>query len=286
MLCGGRLRRPHTASLAGFDRISYQTEWLKIILYIMEIWMIYILLPAYNESNCIEELVRRIDKSLKRKELKFQIIVYNDGSTDTTLDILKKLSKTFKLTIIDGVVNKGLGHGVKTLLEYFAKISKDEDCGIIMDADNTHNPEQIHTMVDLLYDGFDLVVASRYKENSRTIGVSFFRRQLSNGMALMMRILFYIHGMKDYSCGFRAYKSSMIKRAFAVYKDSFVTETSFACMFEILLKLAKLKFLMVEIPMVLRYDMKGGASKMNVAKTIIRTLRVLFTIRFMRVKSS
>ena len=56
-----------------------------------------------------------------------------------------------------------------------------------------------------------------------------------------------------------------------------VSEEGFSCMVDILLKLRTMDLSFAEVPMILRYDLKGGASKMNVPRTVLRTLKLLLT---------
>jgi dolichol-phosphate mannosyltransferase len=86
--------------------------------------------------------------------------------------------------------------------------------------------------------------------------------------------------VRDYTSGFRAYRAGILAKAFERYGDELVTERSFASMAEILLKLARAGARMSEVPMVLRYDRKGGASKMNVPRTVLKTLALMARLRF------
>ena len=67
----------------------------------------------------------------------------------------------------------------------------------------------------------------------------------------------------------------MLARAFEVHGDDLITETGFVSSAEVLLKLAYLPSRVAEVPLVLRYDLKGGASKMNITDTIRRYLRMI-----------
>jgi dolichol-phosphate mannosyltransferase len=90
----------------------------------------------------------------------------------------------------------------------------------------------------------------------------------------MFRILFHIPGVSDYSSGYRAYRVSVVKKAFQFWGDEFINQTGFSCMVDILLKLRKMDVVFSEIPLILRYDKKVGNSKMDVKKTIFVTLKL------------
>ena len=250
--------------------------------------MIFVSLPLYNEADNIGILIDKIHRGLAKDSQPYMILAYNDGSTDSSQEILEQKKRAgIPLAILGMAENRGLGFGLLTLLKYAAANSQtpDEDIVVVLDSDNSHNPEHIAThMLNKIRDGFDLVIASRYLTDSRIVGVSTFRQMLSIGASLMMRVLFPIKGVKDYTCGFRAYRVELLKRGFTAFGDNLITERSFACMAELLIKLGKLQILAVEIPILLRYDQKRGISKMNILKTVRRTLRMIIQLKMSHVQ--
>ncbi len=135
-------------------------------------------------------------------------------------------------------------------------------------------------MVREIQEGYDVVIASRFRTGARVVGVPFGRHFLSTGARALFTVLFPTKGVRDYTSGFRAYRGSVMKQAFATYGDKFVGEAGFSCMCDILLKLRKQGALFHEVPLVLRYDQKGGVTKMQVMRTIWRTLALLCRRRF------
>jgi dolichol-phosphate mannosyltransferase len=89
-------------------------------------------------------------------------------------------------------------------------------------------------------------------------------------------------GIKDYTCGFRAYRVDMLRKTINFYGDKFITQKGFGCMVEVLLKVASQSATMNEVPMILRYDLKQGESKMNVKKTTSQTLKLLLDYKMGR----
>jgi dolichol-phosphate mannosyltransferase len=84
-----------------------------------------------------------------------------------------------------------------------------------------------------------------------------------------------VRGVRDYTCGYRAYRIGVLKKAVARYGDKLVAERGFACMVELLLKLNALGVRFAEIPMQLRYDQKPTATKMDVGNNVRRLLSLL-----------
>jgi dolichol-phosphate mannosyltransferase len=244
--------------------------------------MIYILLPVYNEENNLRNLLQKIKIGCARLDDEYEIIVYNDGSTDSSMTILDEIiaNEDYPLKVLAGVINLGLGIGILSLLKEVCRCSvSDSDVAIVLDADNSHNPELIGEMIVKIRHGFDMVIASRYLPDSRVVGVSIFRQFLSLGASWLMRLLYPIKGVKDYTCGYRAYTISLLRRAFEKYGDDLIEESSFACMAELLIKLRYLRILVVECPLLLRYDFKQGESKMNIVQSVHRTLLLLAKLK-------
>jgi dolichol-phosphate mannosyltransferase len=234
--------------------------------------MIWIGLPAYNEAHKIKHLLIDIHRTLSREKKEYAIVVYDDGSSDGTPREARSIGdKGVNIRLIEGRENKGLGYALSFLIDYCARESSLLDTVIIMDADATHNPEHIHRMLGFIKDGFDVVIASRYTPYSRAIGVRLYRQLLSKAANLMLKILFPIKGASDYSCAYRAYTARILKSAKALYGDKLVEEHGFACMAELLIKLRRLGIMACEVPLILRYDRKAGATKMNVIGNILRT---------------
>lgn len=232
--------------------------------------MIYVMLPAYNEEASLEKMMDRMHPVMEAGKMRYRVVIVNDGSTDKTLEVAQSLGKRFPIQVVNHERNKGLGEAIKTGLGTIRGLSRPEDIIVTMDADDTHPPDLIPTMVAQLEKGNDLVIASRYVEGAKEVGLSFKRKVLSKGASLLLQTLFPIKGLKDYTCGYRAYKAALIKRAFAEYGETFIQEKGFTSIVEILLKLRNQKFTACEVPLVLRYDQKVGASKMPVMKTIMR----------------
>lgn len=232
--------------------------------------MYYVMLPAYNEERDIGQLLERIRAALSDLNVSYQVLVVNDGSRDRTLEILRGLQAALPLEILDHGVNKGLGQAMLTGLRRAAALMKEEDLLFTMDADNTHDPCLMGLMAEHITHGADLVIASRYELGGQEVGLSGLRSFLSRGASTLLKIFFPIHGAKDFTCGYRAYRGALLKRAFAAYGDHLVDEHGFTCMAEILIKMGAISARVSEVPLVLRYDLKSSPSKMKVLRTILR----------------
>lgn len=235
-----------------------------------DIMKLFILLPCYNEEEALPCLLKSMYDMLMQRDIDYEIVVINDGSLDGTENAAHLWSDKLNIKVLNHEHNLGLGEAVNTGFSYFYENCGDVDAAVVMDADNTHNPEIIPLMLDKIKAGFDAVIASRYEDGGREIGLSFIRRFLSAGINLLLKLFFKIEGVRDYTCGYRAYSSRAVRNAFKVYGRNFIEEKGFTCMTEIIMKLFLIGSSISEVPLVLRYDLKGGRSKMKIMKTILR----------------
>lgn len=233
---------------------------------------LFVILPCYNEQENIKILLDKwLEQKLQlaKKGYNLKIISIDDKSTDCTKDIIQKLTSDHREIIpLLHQKNQGLGGAISTGLIFFALHSSDEDIALIMDADNTHDPIYVYSMIKEIEEGFDCVIASRYCSKSKVTGLSQYRNILTICAKFYYQILLGIPKIKDYTCGYRAYRSNIIKKAYQVFDGMLVTERSFACMMELLYKLHIINAKIAEVPFELRYDLKKGKSKMNVFRTI------------------
>lgn len=226
--------------------------------------MIVVLLPAYNEEASLPTLMPKLREALQAIGEPWRIVVCNDGSRDRTAQMLEQWARELPLEVIDHRINRGLGETSRDLFERAAEIAAAGDAIVRMDCDDTHEPQFIARLLATLREGHDVVVASRFAPGGGQQGVSAYRAFISECANLFMKVFFPIKGLREYSCGFRAYRAEIIQRAVAVYGNNFIQlkGLGFTCTLEKLVKLKLLGARFAEAPFVLRYDNKLSASKM------------------------
>ncbi|MCB0344766.1 MAG: glycosyltransferase [Bdellovibrionales bacterium] len=227
-----------------------------------------VVLPAFNEANDLPPTLAQVSQSLASlQNIEPKIIVVDDGSTDSTADVVRQFSGSCEISLASHKVNRGLG---QALVTGFQHAVTDADIVITMDADCSHDPALFAQMIRKIEEGSDVVIGSRFVRGGEMIGVTLPRRMLSEGARLVMSTLFPYRNVSDYSSGFRAYRSAILKALMEYHGTSFISERGFACQVEVLLKLRDLDAALTEIPLVLRYDRKTGDSKMRICRTISR----------------
>jgi dolichol-phosphate mannosyltransferase len=232
---------------------------------------IFVVLPAYNEEGAIEPLLENILAVTEWSGLQIDTVVVDDGSRDGTAHSVRAYADR-GVVLVQHAVNRGLHEAVRTGLLHVLKTASDDDAIVTLDADNTHHPQLIPPMIDRLEAGADVVIASRFAPGGRMVGAPFIRHVYSVGARLVLRTRFPMKGVRDYTCGYRAYRADVLKAAFARWGAEFMNVPGFSCMLDILLRLRTMGVTVVEVPLVLRYDLKVTPSKLRVVRTIRNTL--------------
>ena len=243
---------------------------------------IFAILPCYNEELNIAELIEEwVNQKEELAKTGYDLIIVgiDDCSKDKTKDVILKCSKKYDFVKLEAhSVNKGLCGGLTTAINFFWENGSSKDLMVLMDGDNTHDPKYIHAMLEKLKNK-DCVIASRYCVDSSIVGVAHHREFMSDMAKLYYSFILKVPDVKDYTCGYRVYTYPVIEKLVTRFGKEPLQETSFACMMELLYKLHLCGARFDEIGFKLRYDQKQGESKMNVFKTMRRSLSTALTLR-------
>ena len=117
------------------------------------------------------------------------------------------------------------------------------------------------------------MIASRFQPGAEIHGLDAFRTFVSQAASWLLRVLFPC--ARDYTCGYRCYRVGLLRWGMRRYGEHFLNQKGFSVMVDLLLKLRRKARRIEEVPLLLRYDLKQGASKMKVMQTAITTLRLL-----------
>jgi dolichol-phosphate mannosyltransferase len=235
---------------------------------------VWVLLPAFNEEAGLPLLLEdfRTTFAAWRDAPPWHVVVVDDGSRDGTIAAVEAV-RGVPLTVVPHGTNQGLGAAMRTGIEHVLARAGDDDLLASMDADHTHPPELLPRMVALANAGADVVIASRYQPGAEIHGLVAWRRALSDVASWIFRIVF--PGARDYTCGYRVYRVGLLRWAKRRYGRHFLNQKGFSVMVDVLLKIRRKARRIEEVPLVLRYDRKRGASKMKVVRTIGTTLALL-----------
>lgn len=235
---------------------------------------LWYMLPAYNEAENLTPLLADFRRTIDDwpDAPPARVVVVDDGSSDTTAQVARA-APGLDTTVIVHDPNQGLGAAMRTGIEHVLANAADDDWLITMDADHTHPPELIPGMVAKAEAGADMVIASRFQPGAEVHGLDGLRKWISILASWLLRGLF--PGARDYTCGFRCYRVGLLRWGRTHYGAAFLNQQGFSVMVDLLLKLRRRARRIDEVPLILRYDRKQGASKMKIMKTAVTTLRLL-----------
>jgi len=125
--------------------------------------MLQLCIPVYNEAPTIGVLLWRIRKVFRDVPRDYEIVVYDDGSTDATAETLKPYADVLPLTILGGTQHLGYAHAVNALCRHAARNTRyaRRDALILLQGDFTDQPEDIPELVKRFEGGADLVIVER-----------------------------------------------------------------------------------------------------------------------------
>lgn len=226
----------------------------------------HVVLPAFNEEGSLPALLARLERTARTERLVAWVI--DDGSADRTAEIATTGVPGLDVRLVSHPQNLGLGQAVQSGIRAVLAAADPDDFVVVMDADDTHDPAMIRTLHDGLDAGADVVICSRFVDGGDDSTAPPFRRMLSRGAAVTFRTALRVEGVHDFTSGFRAYRVSVLARAAKHWGERLIEEQGFACMVELLLKLRHCNPVIAEVPLVLQYDRKQGASKLRLKRTI------------------
>ncbi len=219
--------------------------------------MISIVIPTFNEKENLEELLRRIDSSLRG--IDYEVVIVDDNSPDGTAEEALKLSERYPVRVMLRAERSGLSSAV---LDGMKMARGDIIC--VMDADLQHPPELLKELYERILEG-DIVIASRYVKGGSVEGWSFLRRLISRASILLARLLIpKVRGIRDTSSGY-----FMIKRECL---DPEINPRGFKILLEILAKTECTRIYEVPYSFGLR---KHGESKLGLSTMINYLLQLL-----------
>lgn len=240
-------------------------------------------LPSYNEAENIGDLIDSwIDQvvGLERLGADLTVVGIDDHSTDDTLARMEAAAAARDgVRVIRHPENRGLVGGLNSAIADFLGTYGSDDVLVLMDGDNTHDPKYVFPLLERLNENVDCVIALRYSEESRTVGVSRWRVLVSDIARLYFKLVLRVPGVEDYTCGYRIYTHAALKRLVDRFGDEPLQEQTFACMMELLYKLHLTGTRFDEIGFELRYDRKHGKSKMSLLETTLSSAGAAIRLR-------
>lgn len=239
----------------------------------------YIVIPAYNEEKGLPPLLATIRRLMEQEGREYHVLVVNDGSRDRTREVALEAARSMPLDVLDHEVNRNVGAAFRTGITEACRRARPDDIIVTIEGDNTNDASVIVPMVRRVEEGYDVAVASRYRPGGKFQGFPLMRRIYSHGINTLLRLLYPVEGITDYSIFYRAYRAGLLQRALDLYGDDFIESVGFASNAEMLVKLRPFGIRGSEVPLRYRYDQKASKSKMRAVRTIAEYFRFFRRLR-------
>ena len=210
-----------------------------------------VLAPAYNEEDSIERFVSAV---IDRLEDGWEILVVDDGSSDSTPERLSRLcEQNPALRVVTHAHNRGIGGALAT---GFTAIG--DGVIVTMDADLSHPLDLLPVLVEGCVSA-DACYGSRFVPGGGMVGVPLWRRGISNVANVILRAL-YRSPVRDLTTGYRAYRADVVR-------DLELVGTGFETQLEITIRLLSAGRVIDEVPLMLESRV-AGESKMRYVRLI------------------
>ena len=212
-----------------------------------------VIIPTYNEKENIEKIIRKVVSYPKG----FHILIVDDNSPDGTASIVKSLQKEFpeQLFILERPGKNGLGTAY--IAGFNWALQKDYGFVFEMDADFSHNPDDLIQLYNACVNGGDLAIGSRYIKGVNVVNWPMNRILLSYGASMYVRFITRMK-VQDSTAGFICYTRKVLEKI----KFEDIKFRGYAFQIEMKFKAWKYGFNLVEVPIIFT-DRREGASKMS-----------------------
>jgi dolichol-phosphate mannosyltransferase len=167
---------------------------------------VLVVLPTYNESENIDHVLRRVRAAVPTAT----VLVVDDGSPDGTADAAEIVGKELgRIEVLRRAGKSGLGSAYRAGFRW--GLDRGFDACIEMDADLSHEPEALPSLIAPLEEGRELVIGSRYIPGGIIPNWPWHRRALSRGGNIFASFMLGL-GVADATAGFRAYAAPLLNR--------------------------------------------------------------------------
>ena len=165
-----------------------------------------IVIPAYNESESITETLTSLYKTLLAENIPHEILVVNDNSKDTTLEVLTELKKVIPSMVIHtNLGHNGFGYAVRFGLERFTG-----DVVAVMMADLSDSPEDLVAFYAKIQEGYDCVFGSRWIKGGAVYDYPLLKKRINRLANWIVKVVFRLK-YNDCTNAFKMYRKETIE---------------------------------------------------------------------------
>ncbi len=173
---------------------------------------ISIIIPAYNEELRIQPTLEKIHSYCAEKFSEFEIIVVDDGSSDNTLSLIRRLGRHLEhINPIHYPNNAGKGYAVRQ-----GVLASKGDLLLISDADLSTPIEELEKLIPYIrHDSYDVVIGSRALEKSDiVVKQPWYREMMGKTFNIFVKVV-AVSGINDTQCGFKLFRGYVARSLFS-----------------------------------------------------------------------
>jgi glycosyltransferase involved in cell wall biosynthesis len=224
--------------------------------------VLYFCIPAYNEAPTIGVLLWRIRKVFQEYSREYEILVFNDGSTDETAATLQPYTEVLPLSILGEPKRVGYAASIDALCRAVARRTRypRRDAMVVMQADFTDQPEHLPELIKRFEGGADIVVAERSATPAWPAAV----RRLRRLAPWVIRPFVSIPGVRDPFGSFRLYRISVVRDVLKEAGEERIAEGSgWSANLDLLLKTSRFARRIETVALDARYDIRKRESRVR-----------------------
>ncbi|MBV6521170.1 MAG: Undecaprenyl-phosphate 4-deoxy-4-formamido-L-arabinose transferase [Gemmatimonadaceae bacterium] len=224
--------------------------------------MLYICIPAFNEAPTIGVLLWRIRRTLEEFAREYELLVYNDGSTDQTDEVLTSYSQVLPLSVLGGKERTGYARAVEALLRSAAQRTRyaRRDAIVVLQADFTDLPEGLPELIRRFEGGADIVTTAR-TPNPLTPAPE---RRLRRLAPWLLKPFVSIEGVKDPCSTLRLYRVAVVRDSLKAAGSRALTDAEgWAANVDFLLETLPYARRVETVEIAPRYDIRSRTSRIR-----------------------
>lgn len=224
--------------------------------------MLFICIPVYNEAPTVGLLLWRLRTVFQEYSREYEVLVFDDGSTDATAEILSPYAKVLPLTVLGGRERVGYARALDVLLRTAARRTRypRRDAAVTLQGDFTDRPEHLPELIKRFEGGADLVVSEQAVEEAVPAPV----RRLRRVAPWVLRPFASVYGVGDPFGSFRLYRVSVVRELIKECGDApIVSGSVWGANVDLLISAARHARRIETVPVAPRYDLRPRQSRIR-----------------------
>lgn len=239
--------------------------------------MIYVCIPSYDEAPTVGLLLWKIRQVFAAFPREYHLLVLDDGSTDSTAEVLEPYARVLPLTVVRHTERRGYAAAVESLIRNAVELTDrpKRDTAILMHADFAHSPQTIPDLVRRIESGADMVVAEGRVEGE----ASRLRLLLRRYAPLLLRGVVTVPGVRDVVSGFAAFRLIALRNALRSQSDRLIHTDGWAANAELYWRAGRYARRVESVSSVERHDLRQRSARVRPLDTARELWRARRTLR-------